>query len=87
MSSESNTSEHKEMFGFRADKPLAEDIHRFSDENNMTKSDALKTLVREGLEAEELRGRIEELESEIGGLNDRLEELEKQNDGVFRWFK
>jgi urease accessory protein UreF len=69
----------KEMFGFRAAKPLAKEIKRFAEENEMSKSDALKTLVREGLEADALRDELEEMGDQMEQLSERVEEMEQQS--------
>ena len=45
------TAEDKEMFGFRAEKPLATEIKEFAAENEVSKTDAIKSLVRDGIEA------------------------------------
>ena len=57
------------MFGFRAEKPLADRIKRYANEQELSESDALRKLVSEGLRESKLEKRIEELEN-------RLERLE-----------
>jgi uncharacterized protein YhaN len=76
---DTGTGSRKEMFGFRADRPLASEIKQFAEENNMSKTDALKRLVREGLEAEELRKELDEVRSEVDEMEERLEAVEDQS--------
>ena len=73
------------MFGFRAEQPLAEEIKRFAEENNMSKSDALKTLVREGLRTEAIEDDLEELRGEVSEL--RRQVGEKDGSGLFSWLR
>ena len=61
----------KEMFGFRAEKPLAERIKRFADEQELSESDALRKLVSDGLRESKLEDRIEELEERLKRLEER----------------
>ena len=65
-------TQEKEAYGFRAPEPLSNQIEEFADVNNMSQSDALRTLVRSGLEAEEIREEMSELEQ-------RVEQLESQS--------
>ena len=76
----------KEMFGFRADKPLAEAIKEFAEENELSKSDALKQLVREGLEAERIKEDMSEMQEEMQALQARVEQIEEE-DGFLSWFR
>ena len=62
--------QHKRQWGFRAAEPLSQRIEQFADENDMSQSDALRRLVRSGLEAEKLRDDLDQLEQRV----ERLEE-------------
>jgi len=66
-------TQEKTQFGFRAPEPLSNSIGQFASENNMSQSDALRTLVRSGLEAEQIREEMEQLE-------ERVERLESEQD-------
>ena len=60
--------EPKRMFGFRAEEPLAEKIDEYAEDNDLNESDALRYLVRQGLETTELTEKVEELEQRINQL-------------------
>lgn len=64
-------SDRKESFGFRANHQLADSIKSYTEENDLSQSDALRELVRKGLRVDEMEQRQEELE-------DRIEALENQ---------
>jgi ubiquinone biosynthesis protein UbiJ len=64
----------KESLAFRAPQPLAEQVRRFADENSMSQSDALRQLVRDGLEVEEIRDDMETLEQRVERLEEETEE-------------
>ena len=64
---------HKESVAFRAPEPLLERIKSYSNENDMSQSDALRELVRTGLDAEKLQ-------DEIDSLEHRVEELEQRGE-------
>jgi len=68
-----NGSEHKQSVAFRAPEPLLERIKQYSSENNMSQSDALRELVRTGLDAEKLREQIDSLEQRVDELENRDE--------------
>lgn len=70
MGSATRTPE-KDMFGFRAESPLAERIRDFSDRKDMSESDAIRALIRHGLRAEELEQRVDELEQRIDRMDSR----------------
>ena len=65
---------HKESVAFRAPEPLLERIKTYSSENNMSQSDALRELVRTGLDAEKLQEEIDSLEHRVEELENRGEE-------------
>ena len=65
---------HKESVAFRAPEPLLERIKTYSNENNMSQSDALRELVRAGLDAEKLQEEIDSLEKRVDELENRGEE-------------
>ena len=69
-----NESEHKQSVAFRAPEPLLERIRQYSSENNMSQSDALRELVRTGLDAEKLQEEIDSLEQRVDELEQRGEE-------------
>jgi ubiquinone biosynthesis protein UbiJ len=64
----------KESLAFRAPQPLAERVRRFADENSMSQSDALRKLVRDGLEVEEIRDDMETLEQRVERLENETEQ-------------
>ena len=64
-------ADRKKTIAFRVPEPLRERINEFADENNMSQSDTLRELVRTGLDAEEIKENVEQLEA-------RVEELEQQ---------
>ena len=64
-------ADSKKTIAFRVPEPLRERINEFADENNMSQSDTLRELVRTGLDAEEIKENVEQLEA-------RVEELEQQ---------
>lgn len=63
-------SNQKHAWAFRTPEPLTQQIEQFADENEMSQSDALRTLVRSGLEAEEIREEMNELEERVERLED-----------------
>ena len=76
--SNENQPPSKVSVAFRAQRQLKERIDEYADDNNMSQSDALRRLVREGLEAEQLR---EELES----VEQRVERLEAEQEQSSFW--
>ena len=76
--SNKNQPPSKVSVAFRAQQQLKERIDEYADDNNMSQSDALRRLVREGLEAEQLR---EELES----VEQRVERLEAEQEQSSFW--
>ncbi|AFD04021.1 ORF10 [Halorubrum pleomorphic virus 6] len=72
-------SKEKRAWAFRTPEPLTQRIEEFANENQMSQSDALRTLVRSGLEAEEIREEMNELEQ-------RVEQLEQQRGLLSRLF-
>lgn len=64
-------SKEKRAWAFRTPEPLSQSIEEFASENNMSQSDALRTLVRSGLEAEEIREEMDRLESRVEQLEER----------------
>lgn len=79
-SNEESDNERKPMVGFRADTPLYNDILEYREERNLSKSDAVRELVRKGLEAEEINEKLTEMEA-------RLDRLESRSEGIFSRFK
>ena len=73
--SETN-AEDKEMFGFRAEKPLAAGIKEFAVENEVSKTDAIKSLIRDGLEVNRVREDIEELREEMKVMRKEMARME-----------
>lgn len=87
--SEQDSSPQKETFGFRAQKTLATDIREYAEKHEMSGSDALRSLIRQGFETEQMKKRVTELEDELseareygedrlGRLSDRIDELEEE---------
>ena len=80
-------AEDKEMFGFRAEKPLATEIKEFGTENEVSKTDAIKSLVREGLESNVVKEDIKELREELDEMRKEMARMEvekgKRSEGFF----
>ena len=68
-----NTSKQKVSLAFRAPHPMKEAVTDYSDKHDMSQSDALRQLVREGLEAEELREELQEVECRVQRLEEETE--------------
>ena len=64
------------MFGFRAEKPLATEIKEFAAENEVSKTDAIKSLVRDGLEVNRVKEDIEELRGEMKVMRKEMARME-----------
>ena len=65
------SNKQKHAWAFRTPEPLTQRIEEFADENQMSQSDALRTLVRSGLEAEEIREEMSELEQRVAQLEEQ----------------
>lgn len=74
----SNDTPSKVSVAFRVNQQLKERIDRYASSNDMSQSDALRRLVREGLEAEKLREELDEVEA-------RVERLEEEQSGFWPW--
>ena len=72
------TAEDKEMFGFRAEKPLATEIKEFATENEVSKTDAIKSLVRDGIEANRMKEDIKELRGEMKVMRKEMARMEAE---------
>lgn len=71
-------SKRKESFGFRANSKLSEKIRSYTEENDLSQSDALRELVNKGLRVDAMEKRQEELEK-------RVEQLEQESSGLLAW--
>ena len=78
--SNKNQPPSKVSVAFRAQQQLKERIDEYADDNNMSQSDALRRLVREGLEAEQLREELESVEHRVERL-----EAEQEQSGFWPW--
>ena len=78
--SNKNQPPSKVSVAFRAQQQLKERIDEYADDNNMSQSDALRRLVREGLEAEQLREELESVEQRVERL-----EAEQEQSGFWPW--
>jgi hypothetical protein len=61
-------NQRKQSFGFRANAKLAESIESYTEENNLSQSDALRELVEKGLRVDRMEKRQEELEERVEQL-------------------
>ena len=64
-----------EMFQARLDEDFADEIHEFREEKHMNKSEAVRHLLRAGLEAEqgENAAQIQEIRTDIQELRDEMD--------------
>lgn len=74
--SDTQDGQEKRAWAFRTPEPLSQRIEQFANENSMSQSDALRKLVRAGLDAEEIREEMERLEQ-------RVDQLEEQSGNGF----
>lgn len=64
----------KETFGFRASTDLADNLKEFATEEELSRSDAIRALLRSGLESRELESRVDALEERVERLEERVSE-------------